>query len=90
MLLECPKCRSTKLMDHGRQYPVYPVGCLYVIGFPLALFHQGQTPHVLECESCGAKFKRRTTLAKVNLALLVLFLVMIAGAVIWAFQTARD
>jgi len=89
MSLECPKCRSTKIMDHGRQYPVYPMGCLYVIGFPLACFHQGQTPHLLECESCGAKFKRRTTLAKVNLGLMVLFLALIVAAVVMAFSTTR-
>lgn len=76
-------------MDHGRQYPVYPVGCLYVIGFPLACLHQGQTPHLLECESCGTKFKRRTTLAKVNLALLVLVLVTFVGLFVWAVLSAR-
>lgn len=86
MLLQCPKCRSTKLMDHGRQYPVYPLGCVYVIGFPLAALHQGQTPHLLECEDCGATFKRRTTLAKVNLALLVLVLVVLAGLLVWGFS----
>jgi hypothetical protein len=75
-------------MDHGRQYPVYPLGCVYVIGFPLALFHQGQTPHLLECESCGEKFKRRTTLAKVNLALLILVLAVIVGFLVWGFQGA--
>ncbi len=86
MPLQCPKCRSTQLMDHGRQYPVYPLGCVYVIGFPLACFHQGQTPHLLECEACGAKFKRRTTLAKVNLVLLVLVLAVIVGVAVWGFQ----
>lgn len=72
MSLECPRCRSTKLMDHGRKFPVYPMGCVWILGFPLALFHQGQTPHQLECEECGAKFTRRSWLARVNLAALIL------------------
>ncbi|WP_193215149.1 hypothetical protein [Luteolibacter marinus] len=83
MSLECPACRSTKLMDHGRKFPVYPAGCVWILGFPIAIFHQGQTPHQLECEECGARFKRRTLLARINLAGLVL----VAGLVLWAIAS---
>ncbi len=71
-------------MDHGRQYPVYPAGCLYVIGFPLAMLHQGQMPHLLECEACGAEFRRRTGLAKVNLICLIAVIGLIVAALLIA------
>ena len=65
--ISCPKCQSTKVVDHGRKYPVYPLGCLAILGFPLCFFHQGQLPHRCECLDCGKRFNRRTKLAIVNL-----------------------
>ena len=65
--ISCPKCQSTKVLDQGRKYQVYPLGCLAILGFPLAIFHQGQLPHRLECQECGEVFNRRTKLAIVNL-----------------------
>tara|TARA_R110002049_G_scaffold22094_1_gene79624 strand:- start:412 stop:720 length:309 start_codon:yes stop_codon:yes gene_type:complete len=63
----CPRCQSTKVFDRGRKYQVYPLGCLAILGFSLAIFHQGQLPHRLECQECGAVFNRRSKLAMVNL-----------------------
>lgn len=65
-LISCPKCKSAKVLDHGRKYRVHPLGCLAILGFPLSALHQGQFPHRLECQACGKRFNRRTKFAILN------------------------
>ena len=73
----CPACRSRDVEDLGRKFPVYPMGCVSTLGFPLVFLHQGQIPHDLRCREYGREFKWRSRLAKLNLAgvvgLLLLF-----------------
>ena len=76
----CPACRSGDVEDLGRKYPVYPMGCVSTLGFPLSFLHQGQIPHDLRCRECGREFKRRSRLAKLNLAAVVgLLLLFVFG-----------
>lgn len=71
----CPFCKSDRIQSRGRKYPIYPAGCVSLIGFPLSLFHQGQTPYQFKCEACGREFTKRTGLAKLNLVVLILIVI---------------
>jgi hypothetical protein len=68
----CPTCRSNRIDALGRKHALYPSGCLCLIGFPLALFHQGQIPNRFRCAACDCHFTRRSALAKLNFFFLVL------------------
>lgn len=71
----CPACQSNRIVALGRKHALYPAGCLYLIGFPLALFHQGQMPDLFRCTACDCRFARRSALAKLN----GFFLILIAA-----------
>ena len=72
--ISCPSCHSEKIQHMGKKYAVYPYGCVALMGFPLVLLHQGQTPLEYRCEACDCHFTRRSALAKFNLILLILMI----------------
>ena len=85
----CPTCRSNGVEALGRNYSPYPSGCLCLLGFPLALFHQGQVPNRFRCRACGHHFNKRSALAKLNLMFLILiatlYLLSVGAAILLIF-----
>ena len=49
---------------------MYPVGCILILGLPLAVLHQMSSPVDFKYESCGNFFGTRTLAAKIALGLL--------------------
>ena len=68
-----PACGvSGSVISHGKRHAFYPLGCLFVLGPFIALFHQATAPIDYECHACARKFSRRTALAWFCVALVPL------------------
>lgn len=81
----CPACGETvSLVCHGKRYPVYPLGCVVILAFPLAMFHQASSPVDYECTACGRKFGVRDSVARFCVGVIVLLVLWTLAAVILA------
>lgn len=69
----CKKCDSTQVEIIGKRNALYPVGCLYFIGLPVAQFHQLQSPIDFQCKKCGQRLSKRTGLAKASIVFMIIF-----------------
>ena len=69
-------------MCHGKRYAVYPAGCLYLIGLPLAILHQVSSPMEFECTDCGKRFGRRSPLARFAWVMLIAIFALIIGIIL--------
>jgi hypothetical protein len=79
----CPKCGpDVPVTCLGKKNAFYPVGCLVVIGLPLAILHQTSSPVEYRCEKCQRRFGVRTMFGKIALGVLIAIpLLIIACAV---------
>lgn len=73
----CPKCGSDAVSARGKQFAIYPVGCLFFFGVVWSIAHQLSTPMLYRCRDCKCEFGKRTFLARVALVIVVVAVVLI-------------
>lgn len=76
--IKCPKCNSDESVEfRGKRYLMYPAGCLMIIGPFVSIIHQATTPIDYECTKCELKFGKRSTVAKITMCAMILFLLYV-------------
>jgi len=80
--MNCPSCASSDIVARGKRNAIYPSGIVTVIGWPIAMLHQLSSPYEYRCNRCGLEFVRRSRIGQVALVLLILFLIVVALALV--------
>ncbi len=79
----CPDCGSTQLISHGKRNALYPVGCLCILGWKLAMAHKASSPMEYECALCHQRFTKRTKGGIVALWIFVGLILVLMGFTAW-------
>lgn len=85
---DCPYCPDSGfVMNLGKRYPLYPAGCVVVIGFPFAALHQAQLQVQYRCKICQREFLGRSIMAWIFW--LILFLIVVVP-ILWVLSFLID
>ncbi|MEM6280107.1 MAG: hypothetical protein AAF733_11545 [Verrucomicrobiota bacterium] len=71
----CPKCGEKEaILPLGKRYTMYPVGCVFFLGWFISGLHQLASPLEYRCLKCDHVFGRRTMAGRFGLLLIFLIL----------------